>query len=272
MMPPLLFMVRLLQNPLTILTCMVIGLFLGVYFPDLGKALGPFGEVYVNLLKLTVLPIIITSVALSFLNLLKSELRKRAGFILTTLFLLSLMACLSGLLVAVFMEPGYNIDPTSSPTLKSVVESASRVERGLAEPIEPSIEKGIHIFLGQAIPDNIFTALAQSKLFQMVIFSMLFGIALALVSKRHQKVFLPLLESTLDVFQQIFGAVTVPLALAVICLMARDATLIGADTLLAMAGFVSEITIGLHWDVALYVVAVSFARPFVNRVWLTKML
>lgn len=229
---------KILRNPLTLFITMSLGIVSGIYFPAFGQAVGPYGDLYINLLLLCVLPIIVTSLTLSLMELLALKSGKLVRRILGTFILVVTVAGVIGVAVAWVSSPGMGIDPTASPTLRAVAESASRIERGLTEPLEPKISKGIQTFLSQAIPDNIFTALSKSQIFQVVVFSIIVGIALAFVSEKSRQTVAPIFRATLSIFQKIFNAITVPLPIAVFLLMARDATLIGADTLFAMAGFV----------------------------------
>ncbi|MEN8236332.1 MAG: cation:dicarboxylase symporter family transporter [Pseudomonadota bacterium] len=230
--------VGILKNPLTLFMSMGLGLLIGIYFPTFSAEAGPYGDIYINLLLLCVLPIIVTSVTLSLMELLDLGSGKLIRRIIGLLALLAVLSVVIGVLIAWITAPGVGIDPTASPTLRDVAESASRVERGLAEPIEPKISKGIQTFLSQAIPGNIFTALSKNQIFQVVVFSIILGIALAFVSEQNRQAVIPIFRATLSIFQKIFNAIAVTLPLAVLLLMARDATLIGADTLITMAGFV----------------------------------
>ena len=227
-----------LRNPMTLFFSMALGLAIGVVFPSFSQEAGPYGDIYINLLLLCVLPIVVTSVTISLMELLSLGSGQLIRRIIGILALLAVISTVIGVLVALVSTPGVGIDPTASPTLREVAEIASRVERGLTEPLDPKISKGIQTFLAQAIPGNIFASLAKNQIFQVVVFSIILGVALAFVSEQNRKIVVPIFRATLSIFQQIFAAITVPLPIAVLFLMARDATLIGADTLIAMSGFV----------------------------------
>ncbi len=232
------FIRRTLRSPFSLFGGIILGLVTGVYFPDFGVSVGPFGDVFLNIMKMCIIPIIITSISLSISELLRSKTGYSMTRIISTIFLVALISSSIGVSVSYFSEPGKGLDPTSSATLKEVVDSASRVERALDEPIEPRTQKNfLHIVLN-AFPNNIFESLSENKTFQIVIFSIIFGIAVAFILESYQKVIRPLLEATMDVFQKIFEGITLGLPIAVFCLMARDATEIGVDTLVGMASFV----------------------------------
>ena len=61
---------KVLSNPFTLFASMGLGLVIGVYFPTFGQEAGPYGDIYINLLLLCVLPIVVTSVTISLMELL----------------------------------------------------------------------------------------------------------------------------------------------------------------------------------------------------------
>jgi len=229
---------KILKSPFSLISGVILGLITGIYFPDFGIAIGPFGDVFINIMKMCIIPIIVTSISLSLSELLRTKTSQSMFRIVSTLLTVALISSCIGVGVSYFSVPGRGLDPTTSPTLKEVVDSAARLERELDEPIEPQTQKQFIQIVLSAFPNNIFQSLSQNKTFQIVIFSIIFGIAVAFILDKYQLVIRPLLEATMNVFQKIFEGITVGLPVAVFCLMARDATEIGIDTVVGMAGFV----------------------------------
>ena len=63
----------ILQHPLTIFVSLFAGLAVGIYFPKIGTALEPYGNMYLKLLEFTLVPIIAASVTLSISKLLSQN-------------------------------------------------------------------------------------------------------------------------------------------------------------------------------------------------------
>lgn len=219
---------------------MGLGVYIGLYYPVLGKSLGPYGDIYINLLKMCVFPIIIASIVLSVVSVRQSKDSTRVIKIIGSLAVLAIVSSGIGVAVAFLVDPSVDFDMTKSPTLVNLVEMATQIKRGLLAPLEPELQKGFSVFLNKAFTDNIFGALSKNETFQVVVFSIIFAIALSRLGRKDQDAFSPLLQTTLRVFQKIFAAFTVPLPLVVTCLVARDTTLVGRDTLMAMGGFIGK--------------------------------
>jgi len=71
-----LFSWNLLLNPWVVVVSMILGMFIGAYHKRFAVGLAPFGNMYVSLLKMCVLPILISAVAYSLGGLLRAHAAK----------------------------------------------------------------------------------------------------------------------------------------------------------------------------------------------------
>src|SRR5437879_4437827 len=153
-----------------VLIAIVIGIFIGHFFPDLGKALKPLGDGFIALIKMMIAPIIFCTVVHGISSM--GDLRRVGRVGVKTLFyfeVVSTLALLIGLLIGELVHPGagFNIDPHSLDT-KAVASYVTRAK-----------EDGIVAHLVAIIPDSYFGALARGDLLQVLLVAILSGFAIA---------------------------------------------------------------------------------------------
>src|SRR5215470_14382489 len=99
-----------------VIIAIVLGVLIGQFFPDTGKALKPLGDGFISLIKMMIGPIIFCTVVHGIASM--SDLKKIGRVGVKTLFYFEAVSTLAlgiGLLVGELWEPGrgFNIDPAS---------------------------------------------------------------------------------------------------------------------------------------------------------------
>jgi len=162
-----------------VLIAIAIGVLLGHYWPDLGKAMKPFGDGFIALIKMMIAPVIFCTVVHGISSM--GDLRRvgRVG-VKTLLYfeVVSTLALAIGLIVGELIQPGagFHIDPASLDA-KSVATYVTRAK-----------EDGIVAHLLAIIPDSYFGALARGDLLQVLLVSILSGFAVAALGERAQPI------------------------------------------------------------------------------------
>ncbi|MBL0941206.1 MAG: cation:dicarboxylase symporter family transporter [Alphaproteobacteria bacterium] len=233
--------IKSFKNPIWIFAGILAGSATSIYNPVFGNEIGPFGDMIIALLKMCIIPIVLSSVVLNLAHFLNKKDDRNILKIISIYLIYIVCTSSFGVLMAIALKPGIGHDYEASPTLRKLAQEAAVVERDLNEPIEKQIKNGLVEFVIKAVPYNLFASLSKSQIFQIIIFSIIFGIALAFIDSDHKKQLQLLLEITLDVFQKIFNAVIPTLPIAVFCIMARDVSKVGGDTLMGMASFVIRV-------------------------------
>src|SRR3954469_18843653 len=157
-----------------VLIAIVIGVLVGHFYPDLGKALKPLGDGFISLIKMMIAPVIFCTVVHGIGSM--GDLKKlgRVGVKTLVYFeVVSTLALAIGLLVGYVIQPGagFNIDPASLDA-KAV---ATYVTRAKDESI-------VQHFM-QIIPDTFIGAFAKGDLLQVLLVSILTGFALTRLGK-----------------------------------------------------------------------------------------
>ena len=102
-----------------VLIAIVIGVLVGNYYPDLGKALKPLGDGFIALIKMMIAPVIFCTIVHGIASM--SDLKKVGRVGVKTLFyfeVVSSFALLIGLLVGEILQPAQDsisIRPRSTP-------------------------------------------------------------------------------------------------------------------------------------------------------------
>jgi aerobic C4-dicarboxylate transport protein len=163
-----------------VLIAIAVGIALGHFYPATGVAMKPFGDGFISLIKMMIAPIIFCTVVHGISSM--GDLRKVGRVGVKTLFyfeVVSTVALVIGLLVARTVQPGagFNIDvATLDP--KAV---ASYVTRAKEEGIVPHL-------LAIIPPDSFFGALARGDLLQVLLVSILSGVAISQMGQLGERV------------------------------------------------------------------------------------
>lgn len=162
-----------------VLVAIAAGILLGHFYPDIGASLKPLGDAFIRLVKMIIAPVIFLTVATGIAGM--SDLKKVgrvAGKAMIYFLTFSTLALVVGLIVANLVQPGagMHIDPASLDA-KAVSTYATKAH-----------ETTITGFLMNIIPTTIVGAFAEGDILQVLFFSVLFGISLAMVGDRGKPV------------------------------------------------------------------------------------
>ena len=185
----------------------------------------PFGDIFMNLLKLIAVPLVLTSLvagvaSLSDFKKLSRMGSKTIGLYITT----TAVAVTIGLLVVNTLQPGAKLaelDDTQEELkadYKSKAESKEETAKIIDErgPLQPLIDM---------VPDNFFgSASSNSNMLQRVFVSLLIGIALVQVSDEHRKPVLSLFEGMQAVVIKLVNIIMLMAPIGVFALITKTIT------------------------------------------------
>src|ERR1044072_6670186 len=99
-----------------VLAAIVIGVLLGHFFPESGKAMKPLGDGFIKLIKMIIAPIIFCIIVVGIAGMEdKKKVGKVGGYALLYFEIMSTIALIVGLLIVNITQPGVgmNVDPAS---------------------------------------------------------------------------------------------------------------------------------------------------------------
>lgn len=185
----------------------VLALFLGSIFGLVTKQSFPLldkvGQVFIDLLKMSVGLIVLSSIITGICHISCPNKLKRIGIRSLLFFLLSTMiAILQAIVISYWIRPGSGLEMT--PLNTSLTKSMSMTD---------------HIFA--LFPSNPFAALAQGNILQVIVFATFFACALLKAKEKGEPV-LKFFESLLDVMIRLTQIVMRFAPIGVFALMASS--------------------------------------------------
>lgn len=173
---------RFLRSPLTVVAFIIGGVLCGIYFPAFSKALAPIGSTYLNLLKMVVLPFIVSSVIFSMRSMVRNP--ESAGYLIKVagaVVVVSFLAVAVAGSVTLAIKPGEINDQQSRIELGKVLNSQGHVATDLQMSLAPVAESkaGPSPFANilDLVPSNVFSALSSGDTIKVLLFCLLFGLA-----------------------------------------------------------------------------------------------
>lgn len=228
--------VKVLKSPYLIIASMIGGILVGVFNPELGKTISPAGKVYLDLLKMTIFPILISAIVTSVGNVFgNKETRGFLTRILTYSLIFLFISSIIAVLTSMIMKPGSGLSETARITLGKTLSAADQSGSSSALIQE---KQGVVSFLSQMIPQNIFDSLGKGLSLQILFFSILLGIATGSLEEKHRDNILKSSDSLFKAFFRIIEWIMYLLPFGLFSLMAGQIAKSGIDTILAMGMFV----------------------------------
>ncbi len=239
---------NVMRSGWTILFAVGLGIYIGLFQHEYVQYVAPIGHIYLDILKMCILPILITAISMSIARLLQAE--GESSFIkrMLAVFMLSVvMSAILGMAVGLISQPGSGFDKETLATLGSIVREsgAPDLEISAYEPFvakeKPSFTK---TFIANLIPENIFSALTTGSSLKVLFFAILFGIALGTISKLKSQSLISSLESIYTSFSIMVKWLMLILPFGLLGLIAHDVSQVGLPVLMAMMKFVPIALLG----------------------------
>ncbi|MBZ9883399.1 dicarboxylate/amino acid:cation symporter [Mesorhizobium sp. CA10] len=173
---------RILRSPATTIIMILAGILCGLYYPAFAHAISPVAQVYLNFLKMVVLPYLVSSVIFSITAMVQDPKSVRyLGKVGIAVLVVSFLAVLVSGTYSLILKPGQIENPQSRIELGEFINSQGSVSTDLAFPFQPpptgNPNSGHSIFL-DLVPNNVFSALASGQTIQVLLFCLLFGLAM----------------------------------------------------------------------------------------------
>ncbi|MCD8785092.1 cation:dicarboxylate symporter family transporter [Staphylococcus gallinarum] len=187
---------RKISLPMQVVMALVLGVIVGLLLyghEELVNYIKPFGDIFLNLIKMIVIPVVFCSLALSISNVGESKTVGRYGVKTIVYFeIITTVAIGLGIVFANIFKPGIGLDPDKLPkgdisTYESSAKAAEHSTYG-----NHFIDTIVNI-----VPTNFFEALNKGDLLPIIFFAVFFGIGLSVIGEKGQPV-KDVLSGTLD--------------------------------------------------------------------------
>ena len=175
-----------------VLVAVALGVLVGWLWPSVGASLKPLGDGFIKLVRMIITPVIFLTVVTGIAGMRDlGAFGRIAAKALAYFLVVSTLALAVGLIVANLVQPGagLNVDPASLDTSK------------VAAYVTKAHETTLTGFLLNIIPDTMFSAFTSGEILQVLLVSILFGIALAMLGERGDRLLDALRTITAVVFR-----------------------------------------------------------------------
>jgi aerobic C4-dicarboxylate transport protein len=177
-----------------VLVAIALGVLVGWLFPAFGQSLKPLGDGFIKLVRMIITPVIFLTVVTGIAGMADLKAFGRVGAKAMAYFLtVSTLALAVGLVVANVVRPGaaMHADPSSL--------NAGAV----ADYVSQAHDQSITGFLLNIIPSTLISAFTQGEILQVLLVAILFGISLALIGARGERLLGTLQTLTAIVFRMV---------------------------------------------------------------------
>lgn len=178
------------KSTLILLGSIIIGTIVGLIFGEKATVLSPFGDLFLNMLLVIIVPLIFLTISTS---IGKMKQPKRIGKILTTIILVFAFTSIVSVFVGIVSTKAFRlVDVKDEAAIKEVLNGAEEATKEDVNFLERTVE---------AVSVNDFSKLlTRDNMIALIIFSILMGISINMSKGKGEK-FLDVLESANEVVQ-----------------------------------------------------------------------
>lgn len=232
---------------------LLVGAIIGFTSKELSDSITPFGDIYIALLQMCVLPLIMSAVVNSFCNLVRSSDGAALAMKLILYFaVFMIFAAIIGILVGILGGTGH-IDEESKTILGKLF-----LDLGDKPIDDKTIKKGWGL-VDSLIPTNIFYSLSQGRILEVVFFSILLGVSLGLVRHPASSIVYTFFSVTFDTIFMIIKWILHVLPFGIACIVASQVSITGFDVVVSLLKFVGFYCLGMLILFVVYTFLMAYA-------------
>ncbi len=199
----------------------IVGIILGMLLPEFSIATKVVGDIYLNLIKLMIIPIVSVAVFCGIANISDGTLLKKIGFRTVLIYVvLFVVSAVISLTLAWIIRPGLNTVFENAPSYAG-------------EFTTPTVES----FLLNIFPTNIISAAAEGSTLPVIIFMIIFAIAVLSIKEKGKPV-IEFVNSLSEAFFKMLGYFMELSPIGVLSLMAFSIAQYGAGIFGALAKYI----------------------------------
>jgi Na+/H+-dicarboxylate symporter len=216
---------------LQVLVGIVLGIAIGIFFPHTAVALKPLGDGFIKLIRMTLAPIIFATVVVGIARMGDLKEVGRVGAKALIYFeVVSTIALLLGVVAADVLHPGRGMN----------INAATLDASSIATYTTGAQQTSVVSFLLNIIPSSAGEPFVSGNILQIILISVLFGLALA----QFRATAAPLIDWLDLMLKAMFGVVGFVMLLAPIAAMGAMAYTVGqygVSSLVQLAQFTGEL-------------------------------
>lgn len=205
----------------------ILGVIVGIIFQEKVESFKVIGDLFLRLIQMSVVVLIMGAVIEAVGSLEAKELGKIGLKVFVWFMGSTILAAIIGVLFGLLIQPGKGLE-------------VNGFEAGTIKASTESLQEIIIDF----IPKNIIEAMAQANMIQVIIFSLLFGLALSLIKdKEKNSILLDVVSSFNNVVLKMVTLIMKLAPIGIFCLIAPVIGTIGSGVLITLMKFLMTLAI-----------------------------
>ena len=167
------------KSIIILLAAIIIGAIVGIVFKEKAAVLSPLGDIFLNFMFIIIVPLIFLSISTA---IAKTKQPKRLGKIMITIIVLFVLTSIVAVFIGIAVTyPIKLVDPEDGQMIRESLETQT-------ESVEPVEDQTILERTVSAITVNDFYGLlSKDNIIAIIIFSILFGIAINMAGEKANK-------------------------------------------------------------------------------------
>ncbi|MBF7688793.1 glutamate/aspartate:proton symporter GltP [Acinetobacter rathckeae] len=223
-----------------ILIALVLGVIVGAILHDqpelkdyiVTNFLKPAGQIFISLIKMIVVPIVISTLILGIAGVGDSKKLGTLGLKTILYFeVITTVAIILGIFLANTFQPGHGVD----------MSLLHKVDISQYEHTTEQVQSGAHSFVQtilSLIPSNIFSAMANAQMLPIIFFSVIFGVGLSALPNETKQPLLDVMKSVSEAMFRVTHIVMMYAPVGVFALIAVTVASFGFSSLVPLAKLV----------------------------------
>ena len=168
------------KSVIILLAAIIIGAIVGIAFKEKAAVLKPFGDIFLNLLFVVIVPLIFLSITTS---IAKIKQPKRLGKIMITIFCVFIVMSLVSVLVGVLSTYSFKLVNTDDG---AKIRDELEAQSGTAETTETEDLNILERTVNVLTVSDFNKLLSKENIIAIVVFSILFGIAIKMAGEKGE--------------------------------------------------------------------------------------
>lgn len=200
----------------------VVGIILGFILGENVKYIAPFGELFIRLLQMLIIPLVITSILAGILKMKDAKsVGKVGGGFLGYLVITSFIATTFGVIVALILQPGKGH--------QSILDHGEKVE---------TVEFNFVDHFLSWVPKNIFESLMNMEMIQIIFFTVIIGLVMLSLGEERVPSITKFVNEGANIMLKLTSYIIQLAPYGILALLANLVGKFGSDMLSAVVKFV----------------------------------
>lgn len=231
--------IRMTNLTIQIMIMTILGIFFGALFGKYLVFLDVLGQIFLRLIQMSIVVLIMGQIIEAVGNLNPKGLGKIGAKTVSLFIFSSLMAAIIGVTAGVIFSPGSRVDVTLLNVSGEAIETAAT----------GSITELILGFF----PTNIFSSMTEGSIVQVIVFSLIFGIALSFVRiEQKENTILEWVKQINAIILKMIGLIMKIAPIGIFAIIASTISKMGLSVILPMGK---------------YLIVYGFATIFYLLIW-----